>query len=203
MEAELTIGQPSGLVRFGLQKGSYGIVGLAAKRPTLVPAQGASSVPDLIVEWDPALRALMWRAGDAPRNTTQALRPGETFALEDATFGFSLKWDPPAIGGSPWESLPLDGGKSYLFARGGGEATEANEAIIALDAQDRTISKAHARLRNDGHFHVGMIEIVEHEGTQRALVVSQEADRLKRRGNRDTETRAYIGADLVAINHDH
>jgi ABC-type multidrug transport system ATPase subunit len=165
MEAELIIGQPSGIVRFGLQKGSYGIAGLAARRPLLGPAQGGSPAPELIVEWDPALRALMWRAADASRATTQALRPGETFALGEFTFGFSLKWDPPAIGGSAWESLPLEGGKSYQFGRGSGGETEPNEIHIALDAQDRTISKTHARLRQEG----GEWILSDHSSTETLL----------------------------------
>jgi ABC-type multidrug transport system ATPase subunit len=164
MEAELTIGQASGLVRFSLQKGSYGIAGLAAKRPTLVAAQGEPA-PELIVEWDPALRALMWRPGNASRTATQALRPGETFALDQFTFGFSLKWDPPTLGGVTWESLPLEAGRSYVFSRGGGDPAEAGDTVIGLDGQDRTISKTHARLRQEA----GEWILSDHSSTETLL----------------------------------
>jgi len=146
MQAELIIKHPSGSERFNLEKGTHGVAGLAFKRPVLVPATGANPAPDLLIEWDPSLRTLMWREASAPRTRSQALRSGESFSLDDLTFTFSLKWDAPVVAATPCVTFAIDPAKAYLFGRGSSEAPEAAAVQVALDIQDRTISKLHARL---------------------------------------------------------
>jgi len=165
MQAELIIRQASGTERIQLEKGSHGIAGLAARRPVLVPASGGEQGPDLIIEWDPTLRTLMWREASAPRSRNQAVRPGESFALDDLQFSFSLKWDTPSVNGSLTESFPLDITKAYLFGRGSGEPPEPNSCLVGLDIQDRTISKLHTRLCNED----GEWILFDHSSTETLL----------------------------------
>ena len=146
MQAELIIKQPSGVVRFSLEKGAHGVSGVAAGYPILVAPTATDPAPELLIEWDPSLRTLMWREAAAPRTRSQALRSGESFSHRDLAFTFSLKWDAPCVTGLPCESLVLEPAKIYLFGRGAGEPAEAGAVHVALDAQDRSISKLHARL---------------------------------------------------------
>ncbi|MEI6675364.1 MAG: ATP-binding cassette domain-containing protein [Verrucomicrobiota bacterium] len=146
MQAELIIRQASGVRRFSLEKGSYGISGLAQRAIVLGLVGAPGPAPDLLIDWDPALRTLTWREAGAPRSRGQALRPGEAFALEDLTFAFSLKWDSPVLGNTPCEGFALGSAHAYLFGRGPGDAADPATMHVALDAQDRTISKLHARL---------------------------------------------------------
>jgi len=146
MQAELIINQPSGGVRFNLEKGMHGVAGVAAGYPILVIPTNPNPVPELIIEWDPSLRTLMWREASAPRGRNQALRSGESFSHANLTFAFSLKWDSPIVDGSQRESFPLFPSKSYQFGRGASEAPDLTAIHVALDPQDRSISKVHARL---------------------------------------------------------
>jgi len=146
MQAELIIKQPSGGVRFSLEKGMHGVAGVTAGYPILVLPTNPNPVPELIIEWDPSLRTLMWREASAPRGRSQALRSGESFSYANLTFTFSLKWDSPSVDGSQRESFPLYPSKSYQFGRGASEAPDPAVIHVALDPQDRSISKLHARL---------------------------------------------------------
>ena len=146
MQAELIIQQPSGSVRFGLEKGLHGLAGVTAGYPVLVPPAQASPPPELIIEWDPSLRTLMWREASASRGRSQALRSGESFSHANLTFAFSLKWEAPAVDGAPCESFILVPSKIYQFGRGASEAPDPAAVHVALDPQDRSISKVHARL---------------------------------------------------------
>lgn len=146
MQAELIIKQPSGGVRFSLEKGMHGVAGVTAGYPVLVPPTQTSPPPELIIEWDPSLRTLMWREASASRGRSQALRSGESFSYANLTFAFSLKWDAPAVDGAPRESFILFPSKIYQFGRGASEAPDPAAVHVALDPQDRSISKVHARL---------------------------------------------------------
>jgi ABC-type multidrug transport system ATPase subunit len=146
MQAELIIKQPSGGVRFSLEKGAHGLAGVAAGYPILVSPTSPDPAPELLIEWDPSLRTLMWREASAPRTRSQALRSGESFAYGNLTFTFSLKWDSPVVTGLPCESFVLYLSKSYQFGRGANEAPDPTLIHVALDSQDRSISKIHARL---------------------------------------------------------
>jgi ABC-type multidrug transport system ATPase subunit len=146
MQAELIIKQAAGVRRYNLDKGAYGVAGLAERDPVLVPATNSDPAPDLLIEWDPALRTLTWREAGAPRSRNQTLQPGKSFALEDIIFAFALKFDSPTIAGATCDTFVLNPAKSYLFGRSAGDAGNPGLVHVALDAQDRTISKQHASL---------------------------------------------------------
>jgi ABC-type multidrug transport system ATPase subunit len=149
MQAELIIRGEQGEERFALEKGIHGISGLASGRPFPSKSPTGEPSPDLIVEWDPSLRTLMWRTGDQTRARNQPLRNGETFTLGPLAFTFSLQWERPVVAGVAMDSFPIDPAKSCLFGRGAGESPDPAATHVALDPQDRTISKLHARLRHE------------------------------------------------------
>ncbi|MEN9974493.1 MAG: hypothetical protein RLZZ282_499 [Verrucomicrobiota bacterium] len=149
MLAELIIHHAAERERFLLEKGSHGVSGLAIKRPLIVPATGSNPPPDLLIDWNPALRTLMWRVAGAPPASRKPLGSGDSFSQGDLTFTFSLKLDSPMIAGIPCESFVLHASQSYHLGRGARSTTEASEVIVALDSQDQSISKSHASLRHD------------------------------------------------------
>jgi len=149
MQAELIIRSSKAEERHALEKGSYGISGLATGRPKLAALNSEADSPDLFVEWEPSLRTLMWRTGDQQRIRNQPLRNGESFQLGEFFFTFALKWDSPLVGGTAMEAFPIRPAESYVFGRSAGAAPDPESVHVALDAQDRTISKLHARLRHE------------------------------------------------------
>lgn len=122
------------------------MAGLSTRKPLLVSATSTSPTPDLLIEWDPALRTMMWREADAPRTRSQPLGSGSSFSLDDITFIFHLRLDSPIVAGKPCDSFALSSSKSYLFGRGTADNLEDSVVRVALDAQDRSISKQHASL---------------------------------------------------------
>ena len=146
MQAELIIKQPSGSVRFSLVKGSHGVAGVSAGYPILVPSTDTDPEPELIIDWNPALRTLMWRVTGSPLTSRKPVSSGESFTYAELTFTFCLKLDTPSIAGRPGESFALNPSKSYLFGRWAGGTMADAEVAVTLDAQDQSISKSHSRL---------------------------------------------------------
>lgn len=128
--------------RYAIRSGEFGSL-------LLVPISltEAKSEP-LSIEFDSSTQLLGWCTSEMKKQ--EAIASGESFFNQKVQYTFSLKLDSPMIAGSACESIQLEKGRSHVFGRSASQpspdGTESLEIFIALDSQERSISKRHTQV---------------------------------------------------------
>jgi len=110
------------------------------------------------VAWEPSLGTWRisagevgeceWRGGPMPASAP--LTDGDHFRAGGAHIWFRRFPAEPVYAGRPCSEIPLVKGASLVFGRASDQAPHGPEALVALDAEDRKISRRHVSVREDG-----------------------------------------------------